>query len=166
MLEFFGDSVLSCSIVSLLLSEKTRRYEHGLYTELCEGDFSNIRSKLSDKRNLSLLTARLGIQRYLLVGEGDAKLGICDEPSVMEDLFESIVGAVYIDSGNDMSVATELVRRILDLSSYTDTTATTANPKNLRQEWCADKKHRALWISNGEHRNFPSEHGFPDEKAF
>ena len=98
VLEFFGDAVLSASIVSIFLNKKTERYEHGIKTELCEGDFSNIRSKLSDKSNLSATIAKLGLQKYLIMGEGDAKLGIENEPSVMEDLFESIIGAIYIDT--------------------------------------------------------------------
>ncbi len=142
VLEFFGDSVLSCALVSLLLTEKTRRYEHGLYTELGEGDFSNIRSKLSDKRNLSTLTAKLGIQRYLLVGEGDAKLSICDEPSVMEDLFESIIGAIYVDCGMDMQVMLKVVSGLINLGDYTTDSTPIQSSKNALQEWCADKKRR------------------------
>ena len=102
VLEFFGDAVLSASIVSVFLSKKTERYEHGIRTERNEGDFSNIRSKLSDKSNLSATVARLGLQKYLIMGEGDAKLGIENEPSVMEGRCESIIGAIYIDSGMDI----------------------------------------------------------------
>ena len=143
VLEFFGDSVLSTAIVSLLLREKTERYGHGIYTELCEGDFSNIRSKLSDKRNLSKRMAELGLQRFLQMGEGDAKLGIENEPSVMEDLFESIVGAVYIDCGMDMKRVIGAVSAMLDVSVYFDAdTAPIQSYKNALQEFCADKKHR------------------------
>ena len=143
VLEFFGDSVLSTAIVTLLLSEKTERYEHGVRTVLTEGDFSNIRSKLSDKRNLSELTSRLGIQRYLLVGEGDAKLGITNEPSVMEDLFESIIGAVYIDCGMDMQRVIEVVRGLISIEAYsTEAAPPIQSFKNALQEWCADKKRR------------------------
>lgn len=143
VLEFFGDSVLSTAIISLLLKEKTERYEHGIYTELREGDFSNIRSKLSDKRNLSQSMAELGLQRYLQMGEGDAKLGIENEPSVMEDLFESIIGAVYIDCGMEIATVIKTVSAMLDVSRY----ANENNPpiqsyKNSLQEFCADKKHR------------------------
>ena len=53
VLEFFGDSVLSAAIITLLLKEHTKKYEHGIKTKLKEGDFSNIKSKLSDKKNLS-----------------------------------------------------------------------------------------------------------------
>lgn len=143
VLEFFGDSVLSTAIVSLMTKEKTKRYEHGIYTELNEGDFSNIRSKLSDKRNLSASMEKLGLQRFLLMGEGDAKLGIENEPSVMEDLFESIVGAVYIDCGMDMSRVIKVVSSILDVTVYfSGRTEVIQSYKNALQEWCADKKHR------------------------
>lgn len=143
VLEFFGDSVLSTAIISLMLKEKTERYEHGVYTQLDEGDFSNIRSKLSDKRNLSGSMALLGLQKYLLMGEGDAKLGVENEPSVMEDLFESIVGAVYIDCGMNIDRVIKVVSKILDTSVYFSAEAAPIQSyKNALQEWCADKKHR------------------------
>lgn len=143
VLEFFGDSVLSTSIISMMLKEKTERYEHGVYTKLNEGDFSNIRSKLSDKRNLSKSMAALGLQKYLRMGEGDEKLGIENEPSVMEDLFESIVGAVYIDCGMDMARVIKVVSGMLDVSVYfSGEAAPIQSYKNALQEWCADRKHR------------------------
>ena len=143
VLEFFGDSVLSTAIISMMLKEKTERYEHGIYTELNEGDFSNIRSKLSDKRNLSGSMAALGLQKYLRMGEGDSKLGIENEPSVMEDLFESIIGAVYIDCGMDMARVIKVVSKMLDVSVYfSGEAAPIQSYKNALQEWCADKKHR------------------------
>ena len=80
VLEFFGDSVLSAAIVTLLMRDCMKRYEHGISTELNEGDFSNIKSMLSDKKNLSLATKSMNIEKYLLLGEGDTKLGVQDEP--------------------------------------------------------------------------------------
>ncbi len=143
VLEFFGDSVLSTAIVSMMLRDKTERYEHGVYTKLDEGDFSNIRSKLSDKRNLSKSMAALGLQKYLRMSEGDSKLGIENEPSVMEDLFESIIGAVYIDCGMDISKVISVVSTMLDVTVYfSGEAAPIQSHKNALQEWCADKKHR------------------------
>ena len=142
VLEFFGDSVLSAVIVSFLLEARTERYARGIRTALTEGDFSSIKSKLSDKTNLSLSTKRLGLESYLLLGEGDAKLGIANEPSVMEDLFESIVGAVYIDSGKNMDTVARVVSGMLDMSVYEKDGVTVQSAKNALQEWCADKSHR------------------------
>lgn len=143
VLEFFGDSVLSTAIVSLLLKGKTKRYEYGIFTELNEGDFSTIRSNLSDKKNLSATTKALGLEKYLLMSRGDEKLDIGKEPSVMEDLYESIIGAIYIDSGMDLNTVISVVERTLDVSSYvSDANTPKKNAKNLLQEWCDDKKHR------------------------
>jgi len=142
VLEFFGDSVLSTSIISIFLEGRTGRTEHGISSELCEGDFSVIRSKLSDKRNLSAATARLGLQKFLIMGEGDAKLGIDNEPSVMEDLFESIIGAMYVDCNMDMRTVIASVRDMLDLSELVTPTAASPSAKNALQEWCAQKSQR------------------------
>lgn len=143
VLEFFGDSVLSASIITLLLKGRTERYEFGIRTELDEGDFSSIRSNLSDKKNLSETTKKLGLQKYLLLSRGDEKLGIENEPSVMEDLYESIIGAIYIDCGMDLSVVIRVVERTLDVSAYAvGRESPKKNAKNLLQEWCDDKKHR------------------------
>jgi ribonuclease-3 len=143
VLEFFGDSVLSAAIVTSLIKNKSQRFARGVRTELKEGDFSNIRSKLADKKNLSENVSRLGLEKYFLLGEGDKKLGIEREPSVREDLFESIIGAIYIDSGFDMDSVMKSVNIMLDLSVYlTENKAPMQSYKNLLQEWCADKKRR------------------------
>ena len=143
VLEFFGDSLLSAAIVTLFMKDAAERYEYGISTALKEGDFSNIKSKLSEKKNLSVVTKRLGLQEYLLLGKGDEKKQIANEPSVMEDLFESIIGAIYIDSNNDMKRVIASVSRMLNVTEYlADNTAAAQSPKNALQEWCADKKHR------------------------
>ncbi len=143
VLEFFGDSILSAAIVSIFLEKKTERYEHGIMSELREGDFSNLRSKLSDKRNLAKSTAALGIEKFLILGEGDEKMGIASEPSVMEDLFESVIGAVYIDCSMNMKTVINVVSRMLDTSVYFDSSAAPIQSfKNALQEFCADKIRR------------------------
>ena len=142
VLEFFGDIVLSLSIVGYLMSDHTERYEYGIKTDLCEGDFSNIKSKLSDKRNLSASTLSLGLEKYLIMGEGDEKLGIFREPSVMEDLFESVIGAIYIDSDRDIERVMRSVSKMLDISLYKSGMARAASAKNTLQEFLADKKRR------------------------
>ena len=142
VLEFLGDSVLSCAIITRLVCDLAQRYEHGIKTKLGEGDFTNIKSRLSDKSNLSRSMARLGLQKHLIMGEGDAKLGIENEPSVMEDLFESIIGAIYLDSGMSVSTAAGCVERMLDISEYTAGNAAKKSPKNALQEWCADKSRK------------------------
>lgn len=147
VLEFFGDSILSSAIVTLFVKEFSVRYENGVKTKLEEGDFTVIRSKLSDKSNLSARVRELGLGKYLLMGEGDAKLGISEEPSVLEDLFESIIGAIYIDTGMDLPRVISVVSGMLDikkvlLSGEKSVPTAMQSYKNQLQEWCADKKRR------------------------
>ena len=132
VLEFFGDSVLSAAIVTLFMKGFSRRYENGIYTELKEGDFSNLRSKLSDKKNLSDATRAMGLEKYLRVGEGDEKQGIRNEMSVMEDLFESIIGAIYIDSDYNLKTVIRCVSRMLDITN---------TQKSRKRQFRASKTH-------------------------
>ena len=142
VLEFIGDSVLSTAIVTKLMSELGERYSHGLKTNLNEGDFSNIKSNLSNKKNLSESMKALGLQKHLIMGKGDATLNIEAEPSVMEDLFESIIGAVYIDCGMNISTVMGVVAKMLDISGYTAGVAANHSAKNSLQEWCAAKTRK------------------------
>ena len=143
VLEFFGDSALSLAIVTLLMRERCERYRYGIKTALKEGDFSNIRSKLSDKTNLSKSTEALGLEKHLLLGQGDLKKGVFDEPSVKEDLFESIIGAIYIDSNMNIEAVISAVSRMLDVSVYTEAKSSDfKSAKGALQEYCADKRRR------------------------
>ena len=142
VLEFFGDSILSAVIVTFLMKDNTQRYDHGIKTALTEGDFSRIKSSLADKSNLSASIMKLGLEEFLIMGEGDKKQDIKKEASVREDLFESIIGAVYIDSGNDITRVIPCVTKMLDTSVYVNGSATAANAKGELQEWCADKSRR------------------------
>ena len=143
VLEFFGDSVLSAAIVTLLMKDQTTRYRHGIFTELDEGDFSNIKSKLSDKKSLSVAMGEMGLEKFLLMGEGDVKREVEKEPSVMEDLFESIIGAIYIDCGYDVSTVIASVSKMLKIAPYTRAKeAPIQSHKNALQEFCADKRRR------------------------
>ena len=143
VLEFFGDSALSLAIVTLLMRERCERYPGGIKTPLAEGDFSNIRSRLSDKTNLSKSAEALGLKKYLLLGQGDVKRGIANEPSVKEDLFESIIGAIYIDSGMKIETVISAVSKMLDVSVYTKSkSGDFRSAKGALQEFCADKSRR------------------------
>ena len=145
VLEFIGDSALSTAIITLLMKERSTRDAGGLRTTLEEGDFSNIKAALSNKHNLAVSTERLGLEKYLIMGEGDERLGVRSQPSVMEDLFESIIGAVFVDSGMSIEPVIAAVEKMLDTAVYDFTNASNAVPqsaKNQLQEWCAKKTVR------------------------
>ncbi len=138
VLEFCGDSVLSGAIITLLMERYSKLSSLGIITELGEGDFSNVKSRLCDKSMLSARIKELGLYEYLLLNRGDEKMNIAVQPSVMEDLFESIIGALYFDCGKDMKVVIEVVDKMLEVDRYFERTERPQqrSSKNLLQEWC------------------------------
>lgn len=142
VLEFFGDSVLSAALVSIFIRDYATRKTHGISTQFNEGELSVIKSNLSDKKNLSRSMRGLNLARYLIMGEGDKKEGVMREASVMEDLYESILGAVYIDSGCSITAVIGVVERTLDTSIFLERRAPVQSYTGLLQEYCQDRSRR------------------------
>ena len=69
---------------------------------------------------------------------GDEGQGIRSGKSVLEDLFESIVGAVYIDTCHNLKVTEKVVRSILDIDKFLQENdgEIRISYKNDVQEWC------------------------------
>ncbi len=148
VLEFCGDSVLSCAIVSILMETCSVRTDKGMLTRLNEGNFSVIKSNLTNKTMLGLKMAEMDLAHLLFVGYGDRQKKIWEEQSVREDLFESIIGAVWFDCGRDIETIIRIVRALLDTDAYLKNHAIApASPKNALQEWCESKKRRGTSFS-------------------
>jgi len=97
-LEFLGDSVLQ-----LILSEAL--FE--LYPDEREGALSKRRSTLAKGRFLSLLARELEIDAALRLGQSEEHTGGRQRASILEDAFEAVVGALYLDS--DFATARRVV---------------------------------------------------------
>jgi len=93
-LEFLGDAVLDLA-VSHLLMEKNRDAD--------EGDLSRFRSMVVDETGLHDVATRLELGRYLFLGKGeDQSLGR-QKPSILADVTEALIGAIYLDGGFDVT---------------------------------------------------------------
>lgn len=115
VLEFFGDSVLSMALAYLLLEKYSEIGESGLKSRLGEKDFTLIKSNMSDKRALANAIRQLGIGKYMRLSRGDQNQNVLEKDSPNEDLFESIVAAVALDSGMDFPIILDVVRRLDDV---------------------------------------------------
>ena len=139
VMEFVGDSVLSLLVVDNLLDRYTDKDGSGLYSCLNEGDFSSIRSFMVEKSFLAKKMRKLGLHQFLRMSIGDEKQGIENSISVLEDLFESIVGAIYLDVGRNLNKTKKIVIPLLEIDSELDEYdgKIKISYKNLVQEWCA-----------------------------
>jgi ribonuclease-3 len=88
-LEFLGDAVLAL-IVSGYLFEK--------YPELAEGKLTQKRAQLVEKRALVRYANKLQVFHYLHLSKGEESLQR-KKDSIYADLFEAILGAIYLDGG-------------------------------------------------------------------
>lgn len=95
-LEFLGDSILGFIVADWL-------YEN--YPQLAEGKLSRMRSSLVRKETLALVARELNLSAFLILGEGELKSGGFNRDSILSDTVESIIGALYLDSGFDTAKA-------------------------------------------------------------
>ena len=87
-LEFLGDAIIEYIITERLYLEFKEK----------EGDLSKIRSMLVSEKPLSESIDNLGLEKCLLKGVGESKNTISSK-AVKCDMFEAIVGALYLDGG-------------------------------------------------------------------
>ena len=121
VLEFIGDKVLDFVVMknlSLYYGDMNKRDEYYLCDKMDEGDLTEIKKKLVERKMLAHRIDSLGFQDYLLMGKGDRKNNVQEDDKVKEDLFEAIIGAVTVDSDFDMNEMEEVVGLMLNLDYY------------------------------------------------
>ena len=89
-LEFLGDAVLE-------LASSTYLYTH--FPRLPEGELTKTRASIVCSAALAKIAARLGLGEYLLLGHGEEMSGGRARTTNLEDAFEAVLGAIYLDQG-------------------------------------------------------------------
>ena len=91
-MEFLGDSILNFVIAEALYNQ---------FPSLPEGDLSRIRAHLVNGETLADIARELNLGDYLRLGAGELKSGGFRRSSILADVVESIIGAVFCDAGFD-----------------------------------------------------------------
>lgn len=129
-LEFLGDSVLNLAVSHLL-------YER--LAALPEGDLSRVRANLVKQDTLHQIAVRLALSPLLRLGEGEARSGGPQRPSILADALEAVIGAVYLDAGYDAAQA--VVRRLYESVEINPRMeAASKDAKTELQEWLQGHK--------------------------
>ena len=95
-LEFLGDSVLGFVIAETLYKK---------FPDLAEGKLTQIRSKLVKGATLAQLALDFKIDEYVILGASEQ--GGHKRAKILEDVFEAVIGAIYLDS--DFSTVKKVV---------------------------------------------------------
>ena len=112
ILEFIGDKALDLAVINLLVSEYGEIQEV-FKSSLDEGELTKIKSRMVQKNTLAQRMDEMGFAEHLFMGKGDMKNNIAEEPSVKEDLFEAIIGAVALDCNWDFAKICSVVEAML-----------------------------------------------------
>jgi len=89
-LEFLGDAVLELIVSDFL-------FHH--YPQLSEGKLTRLRADLVCEASLAQLACELELGRYLLLGKGEHIGGGSARPSLLADMVEALIGALFLDLG-------------------------------------------------------------------
>ncbi|MEI8072294.1 MAG: ribonuclease III [Planctomycetota bacterium] len=101
-LEFLGDAILGFIVCESLYS---------LFPDSLEGDLTRIKSVVVSRETCRQISEQLQLVEFLIVGKGLA-VNKPVPPSVLSDLFESLVAAIYLDGG--IEPVRSLVRRFIE----------------------------------------------------
>ncbi len=123
-LEFLGDSLLNFVVAEALFDA---------FPELDEGSLSRLRASLVRGTTLADIAREFELGEFLQMGVGELRSGGFDRDSILADLVESILGAVYKESG--FEVARELVLRLMgERLTNMPSAAELKDPKTQLQE--------------------------------
>ena len=89
-LEFMGDAVLQLWSSKKLFSIRPL---------LNEGRMTTLRSQLVCEEALAGYNRKLGLGQYLLLGAGEERNGGRNRDSLLADMFEALLGALFLDQG-------------------------------------------------------------------
>lgn len=124
-LEFLGDAVLNLVVGDILMKN---------YPELHEGDLSRMRSNLVNETCLADLAREAELGRFIKLGKGESQTQGHDKNSILSDVFEAIIAAVYMDGGFDAAFSL-IEQQFEGLVNTVDNPAINQDSKSLLQEY-------------------------------
>lgn len=100
-LEFLGDAVLGLVVTDMAYRE---------FPEMSEGELAKLRAAIVNMGALAEVARDLDLGRFVLLGKGEVMSGGRDKASILADVLEALIGAVYLDRG--LETARRLIERL------------------------------------------------------
>lgn len=129
-LEFLGDAV-----VDLVVGEELFRRSQ----TATEGELTALRARIVSGESLAAVAQRLGLPERARLGAGEEASGGRQRVGLASSLFESVVGAIYVEAG--FEVAREVILRAMHDELEAIETAPRKSAKSVLQERAQAEKH-------------------------
>ena len=91
-LEFLGDAVLELA---------SSDYIYRNNPDMTEGKMTKFRSSIVCEPALAFCARQIDLEEYILLGKGEEATGGRNRDSIISDVMEAVIGAIYLDSGID-----------------------------------------------------------------
>jgi ribonuclease III len=130
-LEFLGDAILGMLLAEMLCLR---------YPDWNEGALSQLRSRLAGQDVLADRARTLGLGEYILLGRGEEQSAGRYKDSILADVLEALIAALYLDAGLD-SARTLILRLFDDLAASPQALALGRDSKSELQEFLSATGH-------------------------
>jgi len=100
-LEFLGDSVLSFVVARELFIH---------HPEMREGELTKAKSFLVQSKSLANFARKIGLPDYIKIGHSLNTESLLNNNSILEDVFEAVLGAIFLDQG--IAFAAKYIKKI------------------------------------------------------
>ena len=136
-LEFIGDAVLGYVTADLVYKNRP---------EMSEGDLTKLRSVLVSTKPLAAYARKLKLDEYVKIGHSITANQVKESDKILENVFESLIGATYLDAG--LKVAYRFIKSILlsDIISY-DADNLTDYKTKLQEEIQAEHRDAVQYVT-------------------
>ncbi|MBL8048893.1 MAG: ribonuclease III [Chthonomonas sp.] len=150
-LEFYGDSVLGLVVAQYF-------YEH--QPDWDQGLMSKAKSSVVQENPLAETALRLGLDEFLVLSTGEESTGGRQRASILADVFEAVIGAIYIESGLEQArwFILEQLNQYLIMVRTGD-----VNPNDHKSK--LQEVAQAIWRKTPTYR-VVGEFGFAHERRF
>ena len=95
-IEFLGDAVMQLCVSEYLFKR---------YPNLPEGKLSRLRAAMVCEDSFSKFAKECHFDEYIRLGKGEEKANARNRPSLLCDIFEAFIGALYLDQGKKRLLA-------------------------------------------------------------
>ena len=170
VLEFIGDRAFDL-VVTKVLTDRFGVSENNpawikfktqyLKNNPKEAIFTEIKKDLVQTKSLAKIVDYLDLSKLLRMGHGDLLQNINNQPSVKEDLFEAVIGAVTIDCDYNLTTIEKVIKKLVNFDDYFNNYhAQNVDYLSMIKEW--EDQHKVVlvdfdnWQSekNGETWNY------------
>ncbi len=147
LLEFLGDSVIGLI---------TADYFYTTYRDTTEGELSKLKSSASSTVALAEFAKQVHLDKDIRLGRGEERSGGRHKSKIVADVFEAVVGAIYLDGGFEAArffflPLVESTFQKVQTTGYTVDNYKSALQEYLQKEDLPSPNYRVVSCSGPDH---------------